>query len=85
MSGTHENVVSLIADHSSVCKFDESQVDRDNYEIVEGNLRELYDLALERAGESIPMNLGSQSSEYRQADHDMQLYARLAMLRDSSV
>ncbi|KAF4240075.1 hypothetical protein CNMCM8980_005445 [Aspergillus fumigatiaffinis] len=49
MSGTHENVVSLIADHSSVCKFDESQVDRDNYEIVEGNLRELYDLALERA------------------------------------
>lgn len=83
MPGKQENIVSLTADHSNVCKFDESQADRDNYEFVEGNIKELYDIAL-RVGESIPMDLGAQYSEYRKGDDDMRLHARLARLRESS-
>lgn len=36
MPGKQENIVPLTADHSNVCKFDESQTDRDNYEFCRG-------------------------------------------------
>lgn len=41
-----ENIVKLDADHSSVCKFGGSQRDRDNFELVRVNIRDLYKNAL---------------------------------------
>ncbi|KAF7173966.1 hypothetical protein CNMCM6106_008069 [Aspergillus hiratsukae] len=56
MSGKHENIVPLTADHSNVCKFGESLADRDNYELVEGNIKDLYNIALRVVGERTEKN-----------------------------
>jgi len=53
MPGDRENVVKLAADHSTVCKFGSSQDDQDNLELVQSNIRDLYDAALKRS-ESLP-------------------------------
>ncbi|KAF7168290.1 hypothetical protein CNMCM6106_003531 [Aspergillus hiratsukae] len=66
LPGTQENIVLLTADHSNVCKFDESKDDQDNYELVESNLEELYDIALRRVvGEQTEKNATPMSTEER--------------------
>ncbi|KAI0448300.1 hypothetical protein F5B21DRAFT_155524 [Xylaria acuta] len=46
LPGNRENVVSLEADHSGVCKFGDGETDRDNFEYVLGNIRDLVENAL---------------------------------------
>lgn len=46
LPGNRENVVKLNADHRQVCKFGDSQTDRDNLELVQSNIRDLYKNAL---------------------------------------
>ena len=46
MPGDRENVVKLNADHRSVCKFGASQQDQDNFNLVRGNIRDIYKNAL---------------------------------------
>ncbi|OTA59076.1 hypothetical protein K449DRAFT_385103 [Hypoxylon sp. EC38] len=43
LPGKRENLVSLDADHSGVCKFGPSQTDQDNFKLVRGNIRDLYE------------------------------------------
>ncbi|KAI0376539.1 hypothetical protein F5Y04DRAFT_209589 [Hypomontagnella monticulosa] len=43
LSGDRENIVSLDADHSTVCKFGLEQPDQDNLKLVRSNIRELYE------------------------------------------
>jgi hypothetical protein len=50
MPGKCENIVKLNADHDGVCKFGTCQEDEDNLELVQGNVRDLYENAL-RIGE----------------------------------
>jgi len=45
-----EHIVKLNADHNSVCRFGRSQIDEDNLELVEANIRDLCKQGLE-AGE----------------------------------
>ena len=81
MPGDQEHIVALNADHSNVCKFGESSTDRQNYELVEQNIRDLYEEALSK---SIPVVPGAQYANYRRNDDEMRLDARLARLRDNS-
>ncbi|KAI1196532.1 hypothetical protein F5X97DRAFT_325365 [Nemania serpens] len=46
LPGNRENVVSLDADHSSICKFGVSVTDKDNLETVLGNIQDLAENAL---------------------------------------
>jgi len=46
LPGDRENVVKLNADHGQICKFGESQVDRDNFDLVQSNIRDIYKSAL---------------------------------------
>ncbi|PMD50987.1 uncharacterized protein K444DRAFT_656527 [Hyaloscypha bicolor E] len=46
LPGNRENIVKLNADHGGVCRFGESQTDRDNFELVSFNIREIYKNAL---------------------------------------
>jgi hypothetical protein len=46
LPGDRENVVKLNADHKQVCKFGDGQTDRDNFELVRSNIRDLYKNAL---------------------------------------
>ena len=52
MPGDKEHVVKLMADHSSVCKFGQSQSDQDNFKLVWSNIRDLYKNALKKALEN---------------------------------
>ncbi|KAI0542077.1 hypothetical protein GGR58DRAFT_453892 [Xylaria digitata] len=45
LPGNRENVVALEADHSGVCKFGDSETDRDNFECVLGNIKDLVENA----------------------------------------
>ncbi|GAW21984.1 hypothetical protein ANO14919_115150 [Xylariales sp. No.14919] len=45
LPGNRENVVALEADHSGVCKFGNSETDRDNFERVLGNIQDLVENA----------------------------------------
>ncbi|RMJ16727.1 hypothetical protein CDV36_003631 [Fusarium kuroshium] len=47
LPGKHENVVSLQASHGGVCKFGTSLQDRDNFKLVQANIQDLYDGAIE--------------------------------------
>lgn len=46
MPSDRENIVKLNADHGGVCKFGTSQEDEDNFDLVLGNMRDLYESAL---------------------------------------
>ena len=49
LPGDVENAVKLDADHSNMCCFDLSnQKDRDNFHLVEANMKDPYDLAIAR-------------------------------------
>ncbi|SPO06474.1 uncharacterized protein DNG_09164 [Cephalotrichum gorgonifer] len=48
LPGDHENIVKLDADHRGVCKFGPSEEDQDNFELVLGNVQDLYEGALTR-------------------------------------
>jgi hypothetical protein len=50
LPGDREHIVKLNADHSSICRFGRSQVDEDNFELVQANIKELYMQGL-KAGE----------------------------------
>ena len=50
LPGDRENIVKLDADHRDVCRFDTSEHDQDNYELVRGNVKDIYKNAL-RIGE----------------------------------
>jgi hypothetical protein len=52
LPGKQERVVCLDADHNSICKFGDSQEDRDNWKKVRGNIVELCHDALSM-GESL--------------------------------
>jgi hypothetical protein len=42
LPGSRENIIRLEADHGDICPFGDSQRDQDNFEIVKGNIEELY-------------------------------------------
>ena len=69
--GHIENQISLDADHSEMCRFDPSNsVDMDNFSLVNGNMKELYEGALQKQGETISKLV------------DEELERRFAALRD---
>ena len=48
LPGDHENQLKLHAEHSNMCRFNPvSSIDKKNYELVEGNLLDLCENALE--------------------------------------
>jgi len=49
LPGDRENLVSLQADHSRICKFGPSNEDQDNLELVLANIQDLYEAVLEKA------------------------------------
>ena len=80
MPGDRENIVKLDADHSDVCRFDESEHDQDNYELVERNMRDVYLNALKKG--ELNRVLLSNRDDVGARDQDLQ--ARLAKLKGSS-
>lgn len=76
MPGDREKVVTLDADHSTVCKFGTDESDQDNLKLVQRNIKDMYEKAL-KSSESfaipslVPAKVGESSS----------LEARLAVLR----
>lgn len=52
LPGDREHIVKLNANHTEVCKFGNSQNDRDNFDLVRVNIQDLYKKALE-AGETL--------------------------------
>jgi hypothetical protein len=50
LPGDKEHIVKLNADHHGICRFGKSQVDEDNLELVEANIKDLYKQGL-KAGE----------------------------------
>lgn len=85
MPGDRENVVKLNADHSGVCKFDQSQPDQDNFELVRSNVEDLYNNAL-KIGElsSVPNAIG-QERIAESADNDEELQERWVKLKEDGV
>ena len=59
MSGLHENVVKLNADHGGVCKFGNSVEDHDNFKLVQSNIKDLYKKALKTGGLSAISSVAS--------------------------
>ncbi|KAH7009230.1 uncharacterized protein B0I36DRAFT_60540 [Microdochium trichocladiopsis] len=49
LPGDRENVVKLNADHSTVCKFGDAQADKDNFELVQVNIFDIYNSALKNS------------------------------------
>jgi hypothetical protein len=50
LPGDRENIVMIDATHSDMCKFDNQSVhDQDNFELVRGNLEDLYKEALAKS------------------------------------
>lgn len=66
-------MVKLNADHRGVCKFDQSQTDQDNFELVRSNVEDLYNSAL-KTGElsSVPYAIGQERFAVS-ADNDEEL------------
>ncbi len=56
--GDHENIVALNAGHKGVCKFDQSQTDQDNFELVRSNIKNLCQNAL-KTSESRSIRCGA--------------------------
>ena len=48
MPGDQEHIVKLNADHGGLCKFGLGQTDQDNFKLVRGNIKDLYEKALRR-------------------------------------
>lgn len=59
MPGLRENVVKLNADHGGVCKFGDSVEDRDNFKLVQSNIKDLYKKALKTGGLSAISSVAS--------------------------
>jgi hypothetical protein len=78
LPGDHENIVKLDADHRDVCRFDTSEHDQDNYELVRGNVKNIYKNAL-KIGESDRI-LRSEGEKNVEAQ-DQDLKARFAKLK----
>jgi hypothetical protein len=70
LPGDRENVVKLNADHSGVCKFGPNQTDQDNFELVRGNIRDLYKNALKKSELSAIPSIVSQEGRVS-ADEDV--------------
>jgi len=85
MPGDRENVVKLNADHSGVCKFDQSQTDQDNFELARSNIKDLYKNAL-KIGElsTVPSDIGRERSAKHVGD-DGELQVRWAKLKGDRV
>ena len=49
LPGDRENIVRLNASHSDMCRFDESQQDQDNFNLVRSNIEDLYEEAIKRS------------------------------------
>ncbi|KAK0649694.1 hypothetical protein B0T16DRAFT_136083 [Cercophora newfieldiana] len=47
LPGDRENVVTLAADHRSICKFGKSETDQDNFKLVRTNIKDLYKSAIQ--------------------------------------
>jgi len=49
LSGDLKNQVKINAAHNDMCRFDRNNLkDMDNFELVQGNIQELYDIAIGR-------------------------------------
>ncbi|KAH7025067.1 uncharacterized protein B0I36DRAFT_332472 [Microdochium trichocladiopsis] len=48
LPGHWENIVSLDADHTQVCKFGQSQSERNKFKVVRRNMEDLYDFAIKK-------------------------------------
>ena len=80
MPGDRENIVKLDAGHSDACRFDGSEHDQDNYELVGRNMRDVYLNALKKG--ELNRVLLSNRDDVGARDQDLQ--ARLAKLKGSS-
>lgn len=78
LPGDRENVVKLNADHGQVCKFGDSQRDKDNLELVRSNIRDIYKNALEIR--ELNASLGVVSREGGTVTDEDMLRARFAQL-----
>jgi hypothetical protein len=79
LPGDRENIVKLDADHGDVCRFDTSKHDQDNYELVRGNIKDIYKNAL-KIGE-LDRILRPEGQE-RVEGQDQDLKARFARLKE---
>ena len=61
LPGTRENIVELNADHSNLCRYDNSMQDQDNFKLVANNIQDLYENALKRS-ESVEVSFGAEES-----------------------
>jgi hypothetical protein len=62
LPGDLENQVGIDAGHSDMCRFDRNNSkDMDNFEFVQGNIQELYDIAMERNGEFLDLPLSPEA------------------------
>lgn len=86
LPGNLERIISLNADHRSICKFGQTQVDRDNWKVVKSNIKGLYDIALKEC-ELLQMSLdaGISTSDPQEwkgdSNSELTLQKRLAALR----
>jgi hypothetical protein len=78
LPGDRENIVKLEADHRDVCRFDTSEHNQHNYELVRGNVKDIYKNAL-KIGE-LDRILRSEGEEKVEAQ-DQDLKARFAKLK----
>ncbi|KAK2850704.1 hypothetical protein FQN49_005404 [Arthroderma sp. PD_2] len=82
LGGKHEAIVTLIADHSGVCRFDgTSQVDKDNLELVEFKIKDLYKKALKH-GELSALPSATGLREGVEDARDVDLAERFDKLRE---
>jgi hypothetical protein len=64
LAGSRENIIRLEANHSDICRFGDSQQDQDNFEIVKGNIEELYLGAINGGKLLIPQSVLSLSAKW---------------------
>lgn len=74
LPGDRENVVKLLADHHTVCKFGADQDGQDNWKLVRHNIKDIYKAALKK-GELDAI------SEPVASEAEVGIEARLAALR----
>lgn len=79
MPGDCENIVKLDADHGDVCRFDTSEHDQDNYELVRGNIKDIYKNAL-KIGELDRILRFEGQGKIKNQDQDLK--ARFARLKE---
>lgn len=81
LPGDRENIVKLNADHNGICRFGDTELDQDNFELVQSNVKDLYEQAI-KAGElrSI-LSSSDQECSVGHAEEELGLQARFARLR----